>query len=84
MTIILRGAMKNIALVRKTSFWYNLHTRTEKHVGSARITPGTPAFRSQKKEERLFYKNEKEAQESIATAPRQYSLSLSLIVLGIA
>jgi hypothetical protein len=74
MTIILRGAMKNIALARKTSFWYNLHTRTEKHVGSARITPGTPAFRSQKKEEHIFYKNEIEAQASVATASRKYPL----------
>jgi hypothetical protein len=77
MTIIIRGAMKNIALARTTSFWYNLHMRTEKHAGSARITPGPPALRSQKKEEHLFYKNEKEAQASIATAPRKYALSLS-------
>ena len=76
MTIILRGAMKNIALARKTSVWYNPHTRTEKHAGSSRITPSPPAFRSKKKKH-LFYKNENEAEASVATAPKKYALLLS-------
>jgi hypothetical protein len=65
------SAMKNIALACTISFLYILHT------------PGGPESRRAlqpsdgKKKEHLFYKNEKEAESSVATAPKIYALLLS-------